>query len=304
MSPWLGLGLLLVLALGAFLLWGGFAIAWDATHPPRKGLAWALATGRPASPTDLQLQHEEAALPGLDGVPCPAWRVQGRGDADAPTLLMVHGWGRSRWDSLARLAPLLPCVHDAWLPDLPAHGEHAGRRCWVGVREPEAVAAMLAEVACRRPGRGVVACGHSLGAGVTLRGAAQARRDGVPVDGVILLSPYRDLRSPLPGRLALRDLPEQPFTSIAIRMLRLAGCMDAPLEHDAAAIALPTLIVTCEDDAISPASDAMRVEEAMPNATLLVLPGDRHDDPGAADPERFAASVQAFVRSLSPPSRA
>jgi hypothetical protein len=101
MSPWLGLALLLVLALGAFMLWGGFAIAWDATHPPRKGLAWALATKRPASPDDLQLESRETSLPGLDGVPCPAWHVRGAGGPDAPVLLMVHGWGRSRWDSLA-----------------------------------------------------------------------------------------------------------------------------------------------------------------------------------------------------------
>jgi hypothetical protein len=46
------------------------------------------------------------------------------------------------------------------------------------------------------------------------------------------------------------------------------------------------------------------IEEAMPNATLLVLPGDRHDDPGAADPQRFADSMQAFVRGLSSSSRA
>jgi len=119
-----------------------------------------------------------------------------------------------------------------------------------------------------------------------------------------MLSPYRDLHSPLPGRLALRDLPTQPFTALAVWMLRRVGCMDAPLERDAAAIALPTFIATCEDDAISPVVDATMIEEAMPNATLLVLPGDRHDDPGAADPQRFADSMQAFVRGLSSSSRA
>jgi pimeloyl-ACP methyl ester carboxylesterase len=304
MPPWLGLALLLMLALGAFMLWGGFAIAWDATHPPRKGLAWALATKRPASPDDLQLESTETSLPGLDGVPCPAWHVRGAGGPDAPVLLMVHGWGRSRWDSLARISPLLPCIREAWLPDLPAHGEHTGTRSWVGVREPEAVAAMLGEIAVQCPGCPVLVCGHSLGAGVALRGAARAAKGGVPVVGVIMLSPYRDLHSPLPGRLALRDLPTQPFTALAVWMLRRVGCMDAPLDRDAAAIALPTFIATCEDDAISPVVDATMIEEAMPNATLLVLPGDRHDDPGAADPQRFADSMQAFVRGLSSSSRA
>ena len=45
MNPWAGLALLLLVALAIFVAWGAFVIAWDAMHPPRKGFAWALATG-------------------------------------------------------------------------------------------------------------------------------------------------------------------------------------------------------------------------------------------------------------------
>lgn len=302
MQPWLGLPLLLLVAFALFALWGGFAIAWDAMHPPRKGFAWALATGRPASPEAAGMQASETMLPGLDGVPCPAWHVQGAGDPFAPTLLVLHGWGRSRWDSLARLAPLLPCAFDAWLPDLPAHGEHAARRGWVGVREPEAVLAMLGEIAARRPGAPIVLVGHSLGAGVALRAARHA--DASSLAGVIALAPYRDLRSPIPGRLALRGLPTFPFMPIAITLLRAFGCMDEPLERAVHGLALPTLVIACEGDLISPLADAEALAAALPHATLLVLPGDRHDEPGAGDPDRFVASVQAFVRGVTPTSRA
>jgi len=299
-SPWIGLPLLLLLALALFTLWGGFAIAWDAMHPPRKGFAWALATGRAASPEAAGMQGEETTLPGLDGVPCPAWRVRGDGGSDAPSLLLLHGWGRSRWDSLARLPPMLPCVFEAWLPDLPAHGEHAARRGWVGVRESEAVAAMLGEIAARRPGAPIVMAGHSLGAGLALRAAARA--PGAPLAGVIALAPYRDLRSPIPGRLALRGLPTLPFMPVAIVMLRAAGCMDRPLERGLHGLSVPTLIVACEHDRISPMADAEALAEALPNATLLVLPGDRHDEPGAEDPDRFVGALQAFLRGVTPAS--
>jgi pimeloyl-ACP methyl ester carboxylesterase len=300
-NPWLGLALLLLAALCVLWLWGGFLIAWDAMHPPRKGFAWALGTGRPGSPEALGVHFKETTLPGLDGTPCPAWRMKG-GDDGGPILLMLHGWGRSRWDSLARVSPLLPLVREAWLPDLPAHGEHAGRRSWVGVREPEAVAAMAAEIAARNPGARIVLMGHSLGAGVAIRAAARA--GSLPIAGVIALAPYRDLRSPIPGRMRMQDVPSQPFTALGIAMLRAAGCMDEPLERDAAALHLPLLVIACEADRISPAADAETIAAAAPDASLLVIAGDRHDEPGAGDPERFAATLRAFVGSISRPSPA
>jgi hypothetical protein len=87
-------------------------------------------------------------------------------------------------------------------------------------------------------------------------------------------------------------------------MLRRAGCMDTPLERDAASFAPPVFIATCEGDAISPVADSTDIAACLRDATLLALPGDRHDDPGAGDPARFSASLQAFVRGLSSPSRA
>ena len=302
MTPWLGLPILLLLAWGLLVLWGGLVIAWDAAHPPRKGFAWALATSRPASPDALGLVSEETTLPGIDGVPCPAWRIEGAGGTDAPILLMLHGWGRSRWDSLARVSTLLPLVREAWLPDLPAHGEHSGARSWVGIREPAAVEAMISEIVARRPGSRLVLMGHSLGAGVAIRAAARGTR--LPIAGVIALSPYRDLRSPIPGRMALQSLPAQPFTAVSLWLLKLAGRMDAPLERDAAEVDVPTLIACCEGDRISPAADAEIIAAAIPRCTLLVLPGDRHDEPGAGDPERFAATLRAFVGSVSRSSTA
>lgn len=304
MAAWVGLPLLLLLALGAFTLWGGFAIAWDAIHPPRKGFAWALATARPSSLEAAGLHGEETSLPGLDRVPCPAWRVQGGASEGAPVLLMLHGWGRSRWDSLARLAPLLPCVREAWLADLPAHGEHPGRRGWVGVREPDAALAMLFEIAARNPGAPIVIAGHSLGSGVGLRAAKMAAAAGVPVAGVLALSPYSDLRSPLPARLALRGLPAFPFLPVALALLRAAGCMDRPLERDVAGLDLPVLVIGCEGDRIAPARDAEALAAALPRATLLELPGDRHDEPCAGDWPRAIDAMQAFLRGLSRPSQA
>jgi pimeloyl-ACP methyl ester carboxylesterase len=85
-------------------------------------------------------------------------------------------------------------------------------------------------------------------------------------------------------------------------MLRAIGCMDRPLELDVAGLRTPTLVVTCQGDRIAPAADAEALAAALPNATLLELPGDRHDEPCAGDWPRAEAALQAFLRSLSRPS--
>ena len=299
MAPLVGLLLLLVLAWAILVCWGAATVAWDAAHPPRKGFAWALAGGRPGDPGAIGLASQEVAMPGLDGVSCPAWRVACEGGAPSPSLLMLHGWGRSRWDSLGRLEELRGLVHEAWLPDLPAHGEHPARSGWVGVREPEAAADMLADMAAARPEAPLVVMGHSLGAGVALRGAMLAARRGIPVAGVILLSPYRDLGSPIPGRLGLKNLPVQPFTWVALGLLRAFGRMDVPLEVDAAGCTLPALVLACQGDRIAPAADARIIAAAMPHARLLVLAGDRHDEPAQEDRSAWLDAARAFLETFS-----
>jgi alpha-beta hydrolase superfamily lysophospholipase len=161
---------------------------------------------------------------------------------------------------------------------------------------------MAAEIAARDPGVGILLMGHSLGAGVAIRAASMP--GSLPIAGVIALAPYRDLHSPIPGRMRMQGLPRQPFTALGIAMLRAVGCMDRPLEIDAAALRAPLLVIACEGDRISPASDAEAIAAAAPNASMLLLPGDRHDEPGAGDPQRTLATLGAFVRSLSRPSRA
>jgi pimeloyl-ACP methyl ester carboxylesterase len=99
----------------------------------------------------------------------------------------------------------------------------------------------------------------------------------------------------------LRGIPAWPFTQIAIAMLRAFGRRDRPLHLCAGAMTSPALVIACEGDRISPAADAERVAAAMPRATLLVLPGDRHDEPGAGDPDRCAAALAAFLGGVTRP---
>jgi pimeloyl-ACP methyl ester carboxylesterase len=67
---------------------------------------------------------------------------------------------------------------------------------------------------------------------------------------------------------------------------------------------VPLLVIACEGDLVSPVGDAERIAAACARSTLLVLSGDRHDEPGQGDPERFEETLRAFVTSVSRPSPA
>ena len=92
----LGVAALLLLALF------GAAIAWEATHPPRRTAAWAIAHGKPVDPAEIGLRSGEWMLDRPGRVTLPVWEVtlDASSIAEQPTLVLLHGWGRSRIDSL------------------------------------------------------------------------------------------------------------------------------------------------------------------------------------------------------------
>lgn len=186
-QPW-GLFMLFTLAIVLLCVWGGVMTALQALRPPRKMFAWALATGRPKDPSDLGLRFDEVQYSSGQRHPCPAWRIYGDAtESDAPIMVMLHGWGRSRWDSLTRVEPFRKACSEIVLLDLPAHGEHAGAWSGVGTSEPQCVLHVLQEIAQQFPKRALILAGHSMGAGVAIRAANLAKHE---VDsGTALVAP-------------------------------------------------------------------------------------------------------------------
>jgi pimeloyl-ACP methyl ester carboxylesterase len=64
-------------------------------------------------------------------------------------------------------------------------------------------------------------------------------------------------------------------------------------------IAVPTLLIWCELDARSPLGVARQFEQAIPDASLVVLPGAGHMS-NLEQPERFTEAVRAFCRAHPP----
>lgn len=270
-----------LLALGAGVAWALYALgAWrDATRPPRRTLGWALAQGLPADPGDLGFAFEDAAVR-ADGAEVPCWWITGCGGEGAPVVVMLHGHGRSRWDSLRRTSPWLGRAALVALPDLRGHGDAPGRGT-LGRREPADAVHVVAEAEARAPGRPVIIVGHSLGAVVAIHAAALRARAGAPVAEVHAFGPYDRVSTPFAARLRARGLPPRPVVGAVLALIDALDGDEVPTGDSAAALG-PTRLVAWADelDPVSPAADARAISARAPHAELHVTGGIPHAELG------------------------
>jgi alpha-beta hydrolase superfamily lysophospholipase len=275
------LGFAGLLGLGAVAAWGMYALgAWqDAVRPSRRTLAWALAHGLPADPAELGLPFEDAPAHGPDG-PVPCWWIAGRGGAGAPVVVVVHGHGRSRWDSLRRIGPWIDRAALVALPDLRGHGEAAGRST-LGRREPLDLEAVVAEAEARRPGSPAVLVGHSLGAVVAIHAAAARAAAGAPVAEVHAFGAYDRVATPFAARLRARGLPPWPVVRPVLALLRALDGPEVRTQDAAARVGTARIVAWADElDRTSPADDARAIASRAPDASLRLTRGVPHADLG------------------------
>ncbi|MFF3513241.1 alpha/beta fold hydrolase [Streptomyces sp. NPDC002573] len=211
------------------------------------------------------------------------------GCAERPALVLVHGTGQGGRMWRRQLDALSDDFHLV-APDLPGFGGAPGP-----FSLPAAVEC-VAEIA-RRPGP-VHLCGHSLGAIVAARTAAEhpdliARLvlSGGPEIAPGRTSPRRlRLERRRPGRLvrAVSDLPDRAGWIDVLDALEASD-----LSQVLPRIAAPTLVLCGKRDRGS-LPDARRAAAAIPGAHLSVVPHVGHLMPMTA-PRAFNAIVCAFL---------
>ena len=254
------------------------------------------------------------------------WRVRESGPADAPALVLIHGFSHSleAWDAMAAE------LEDSYRIirfDLPGHGL-TGPRADHAYSVPETVeqvSALLDEIA---PGSFAIG-GNSLGGLVAWRYAAQHPER---VNHLILMDPggYPNLGvgddpAPLPDamRAYLTLAPEAgvqyatstlyadptkvtPEQLARIRaMMRVDGNGQALIERieqftlpdpnpDLARISAPTLIIWGDSDAMIPATHGPRFDAAIPNSRLVLMQNTGHV-PMEEWPVETADLVEGFL---------
>jgi 3-oxoadipate enol-lactonase len=239
---------------------------------------------------------------------------------NGPAVVLVHGYpfDGAMWSGVARS---LAARFRVLKPDLPGRGETAAPSAGTIEDSADFLAAVLAELP--RPS-GVA--GFSMGGYVALalarrqpapfdalalvdtRAAAddeagKARRDeaiatarssgvGAIVEGMLprLLSPLslsnRDLLDRA-RRIMLRQKPETVEAD-------LKAMRDRPdARASLSAIAVPTLVLVGEQDALTPPADSEAMAEAIPGARLVTVPGAGHLAP-MERPGAVAAALSDF----------
>lgn len=246
-------------------------IVGEAMRPERKTVGWALGRGLPIEPDCWGLPAREWSH-GFRGATSPVWEL-GSEDPAAHTFVVVHGFARSRYDSLARLGPMLPSAPRFILPDLPGHGDSVGRGTRLGTDEDRFLATLI-EASTTGP---VTLVGHSLGA-VAAIGAASDAAIAARVRGVLALAPYERLRTPISARLDLRAMPKAPFVVPAIALLSARGIVERSTRELAARLSCPLAVLAGANDPVSPLEEARGVASAAKRSRLAVLEHGRHDD--------------------------
>ena len=240
------------------------------------------------------------------------------------TALLIHGSGMSARSWVNQLNGRPPALRMIAV-DLPGHGESDP----IPAASVEDYAAIVGDVLVALECGPVVVVGHSLGGSIAI--ALAARRPAL-VRGLVLIAscvrlPLIDsvgerLVAYLPGPLrrllffsmARRVLfaPDAAAAAIATAMRDLRACRPETLAADvrvaramdltepAAALDVPTLVLTGERDRLTTPALAERLSALIRRSRLAIVDGVGHMLPLEA-PERINREIAAFVESLTEP---
>lgn len=258
------------------------------------------------------------------------WRVREEGPADAPALVLIHGFSHSleTWDAWAED---LSRDYRVIRFDLPGHGL-TGAREDGAYSVADTVTQVSALLDAAAPERFVLG-GSSLGGLVSWRYAADHPDR---VEGLVLVSPGgfpihgvtdEPAPIPLPVRLYLNTAPEvgvraatrslyaDPSKVTDAQVARIRDMMMAPGVQDAllrrlelftlpdpqpdlARVTAPSLLLWGAADVMVPAAHAARFEAAMPDARVVILENAGHM-PMEEAPEDSILVVRNFLAGLA-----
>jgi pimeloyl-ACP methyl ester carboxylesterase len=291
------LGLLTLLAVALALLLAIFTgvLTYEMRHPPRRSAGYALARGLHVDPESAGLRFREWSIES-NGATLPVWDIATQ-QATGAAAVFVHGWGQSRIDMLARIAPWPDLVSRIIMFDLRGHGDAspAPGTSNLGVNESQDLLEVLRAI----DDGPIVLVGYSMGAVIAIETAAMESPLRERIEGVVAFGPYDDFNTSLRGRLTVAGYPTRPITDFALFLLRFAGLRHRPLTPSAARLQCPLLVMHGERDRVVPIAHGKRLAEAAPQGTLRSIANGAHLDLHLADPEAVNDAIVKFVEQIN-----
>lgn len=204
-------------------------------------------------------------------------------------VITLHGFGDDAWGAAGRLLDLPDW--DGAVFTFRGRDLHPDLPCTLGAHEQWDVVSVVRFLeASGVPRTRIVIAAASQGAGVALLALRDLERDGGPLGGALLESPFRDLRAAarndLRGTLGGFEPLARPAERVALwRAGRLAGFdPDAvsPLQA-ARGLRTPLALLTGDADGITPLAGVQAIASAA-GAPLSVVPGAGHLEAGRQFP--------------------
>ena len=233
-------------------------------------------------------------------------------------LVLVHGAG-SGYGAYDELLPHL-APYDAWAPALPGRAGSSGPAQTSVV----ALARWLDAIVVTAGDRPVVLAGHSLGGAIAIELALRASEVNVQLAGLVLMNTGARLRVH-PAILAFAREHAERNEPMGFPVGALEGVGDALLEaridavaratppasawadwqasdgfdrlNDVAAVAVRTLVIVADDDALTPVRYARHLADGIPRAQLVRFDRGGHMLPFVR-PAEVAREIRAFVAGL------
>lgn len=295
------MGLMSLIFIAVVLLWllGAAGLVYALGHPRRKTFAVALGKGDPTDPADLELEAQEVTFTLSDGLRSPGWVIEGD-NSQGPTVVIVHGFGDSRYGSLMRAPLIVPYAKRVVVFDLPGQGESESKRAYGGLREPDDVLVVLGQLE-KQDAERIVLLGASMGAGIAIAAAAKAEGDvRRGIVGVIAEGPYRYWDDPLHNVFKKHRYPRWPIIPLAGGWLRLTarGFKDFDRAGYAARLGCPLLVLHGSEDRLCPITSARQIAEAAPAGEFIEIEGGGHDDLPCEHEQAYRDAVGDFLKRL------
>lgn len=236
-----------------------------------------------ATPGDFGLDHQNVAIPTVNGKKLAAWLIPAT--PSAPLVVVMHGWGANAQSMLPLAAVLHRRGFALLLLDARSHGNSDRDTFSSMPRFAEDIDAALDWLAIRHGGsrQPIAVLGHSVGGAAALL-AASRRHD---ICAVVSLSAFDHPLRVMRATLAHARVPFRPFGWLICRYVeRVIGARFDTIAPVATIghVRCPVLIGHgVEDDMVSPDAARAIAAAAPESARLVLLDGAGHEGPACYD---------------------
>ncbi len=253
--------------------------------------------GHKSTPGDFDIPFEEVRFPTKKSRSLYGWWVPADAETAAPTLVLVHGWGRNVERCLPYIRRLRKAGYNLFAFDSRNHGSSDKDSFSSMLKFAEDIRAAVDYIYANKNGgtNGVGVIGLSIGGAAAIYAAAHDERITCAATVGAFAHPGDIMRDDLQSRHAPQFITPALFRFVEYK---IGARLDAIApENNIAAVSAPVFLIHGENDATVPVEHGERLLRAADSkaVSLWIVPERRHSDCHLH--RQFWDKLQAFLHS-------